>query len=388
VEIRVSHPATHLYFAPMARFLPLLLVLPLAGAFADTIKLKSGETVQGKVVKSDASSVTVEVQFSPTITDQRQIARADIAAIAFEAPDVVAFAKICDLQPPATALDSKPYQAMVDAQLKPFLKKFGYSAHAADVKAKIAEFQTDITRLDNGEVKVSGNWYDKAAATAEKYQIAAAALLAEMQAQIAAANFPGAMNAFDKLQRYQNSTAYAEAIVPARKALARLQQQLDFAIANIATIQAQRQAAIARTPEEQRADIQRAFDAEQARATALAAAAQKNGERFFTIFPFDEQGLKSMQQAAQQAATQLAAVNTGKLSAGAKLVQTASSELASNEVDAAESTLAELRTTWPEYEGLNRLQQWLRAEQAARKSAPDAAASATRAPAPGMAASQ
>jgi len=362
----------------MARFLPILLALPLAGAFADTIKLKSGETVQGKIVKSDSASVTVEVQFSPTITDERQIARTDIAGMSMDAPDEVAFAKIRDITEPATALDSKPYQALLDGQLKPFLKKFSYSPRATDVKAKIAEFEADVVRLNNGEVKVSGNWYDKAAATAEKYQIEAAAALAEMQAQIAAANFPGAMNAFDKLQRYQNSTSYADAIAPARKALARLQQQLDFAISNLAATKAQRQAAIDRTPAEQRADIQRAFDAEQARATVIAAAAQKNGERFFTMFAFDEQGLKSMQQAAQQLATQLQTVNTDKLTSGAKLVQTASNELASNEVAAAESTLTELRATWPEYEGLTRLEQWLKAEQAARKPTPDAAASATQ----------
>lgn len=371
----------------MARYLPLFLALPLAGAFADTIKLKSGETLEGKIVKSDTVTVTLEVQFSPTITDRRQIPRTNIAGIVFEAPDEVAYAKVRDVQAPATALDSKTYQAILDGQLKPFVKKFGYSARAADVKAKIAEFQADIARLDSGEVKVSGSWYDKTAATAEKYQIAAAALLAEMQAQIAAANFPYAMNAFTKLQRYQNSTAYAESIAPIRKALVRLQQQLDFAMSNLAATRAQRQAAIDRTAPEQRADIQRAFDAEQARATALAAAAQKNGERFFTIFPFDEQGLKSMQQAAQQLAAQLQTVNTAKLTSGTKLVQAASSELASNELEAAATTLAQLRATWPEYEGLRRLEQWLKAEQMARKSAPDAAATAEHA-APGMAAAQ
>jgi hypothetical protein len=371
----------------MARFLPILLALPLAGAFADTIKLKSGETIQGKILKSDSTSITMEVQFSPTITDQRQIARTDIAGIAFDAPDEMAYAKIRDVAAPATALTSAPYKELLDSKLTPFLKKFGYSQRAADVKAKVAEFQADIARLDNGEVKVAGSWYDKTAAAAEKYQLQAAAALDAMQADIAAANFPGAMNNFGKLQRFQNSAAYAEAIEPARKALARLQQQLDFALANLNATRAQRQTVIDRTPAEQRADIQRAFDAEQARATALAAAAQKNGDRFFTIFPFDEQGLKSMQQAAQQLAAQLKTVNTDKLTSGAKLVQMASSELASNELDAAATTLAQLRTTWPEYEGLNRLEQWLKAEQAARKSTPDAAASATQA-ARGMATAQ
>jgi hypothetical protein len=372
----------------MARFLPILLVLPLTTALADTIKLKSGQTLEGKIVKSDATTVTVELKFSPTITDQQSIARADIAAISVQSADEAAYAKLREIQPPATALDSSGYQALIDGQLNPFLKKFAYSPRVADVKAKIAELQADITRLENGEVKVAGTWYDKTAAAAEKYQIEAAAALDVMKAQIAAANFPGALNEFDKLQRYQNSTAYAEAIAPARKAIARLQQQLDFALANLPATQAQRQAAIDRTPPEQRADIQRAFDAERARATAAAAAAQKNNQRFFAIYAFDEQGLKSMQQAAQQLATQLQTVNTTKLTSGAKLVQTACAELASNEPAAAESTLTQLRATWPEYEGLHRLEQWLKAEQDARKSSPDSTASATRAPAPGMAAAQ
>jgi hypothetical protein len=380
-----------LYFAAMARFLPILLLLPLAGvALADTIKLKSGEVLQGKVLKSSGASITVEVQFSPTITDRRTIARADIAGISLDAPDEAAYAKIQNVVAPDTALDSSAYKALIADTLEPFLKKYGYSARAADVKAKIEEFQADIARLDNGEVKVAGTWYDQTAAKAEKYQIAAAALLSAMRAQLDASNFPGAMNEFEQLQRkYPNSTAYAASIAPARKALVRLSQQIDFAIATLPQTKAQRQTAIDRTPAEQRADIQRAFDAEQARATAQAAAAQKQGLRFFTIFAFDEQGLKSMQQSARQLSTQLQSVNVTKLTSGAKLVQTANNELAANEIAAAETTLAELRSTWPEYEGLHRLEQWLKTEQAARKSSSDAdAAGPAPAAAPGMAAAQ
>jgi len=324
--------------------------------------------------------VTIETQFSPTITDQRTIARADIALLSVVSEDEAAFARIRDLKTPATALDASASTDILDNQLRPFLKKFPTSARVADVKAIIKSFEADIERLRKGEKKVGGKWYDADTFAAEKYQLEAAIIFEAMQRDLAAKNYSAAMNDFDQLQRsYVGSAAYAEAVSQAGKALKLLDQQLNFAIANLPQTLARRQAAIDQTPIEQRPPIQAAIDAENARATEIAAAAQQANQPFFAILPYDEKGLQAMREASTQVAQQLATVDAKKLANAARLVRQANEELAHNQLAAAQTTISELTAQWPEYEGLSRLQQRLTSAQTANDASSKAEAEGLKA---------
>jgi hypothetical protein len=357
------------------RLLLILLAAPLSASLADSVKLKSGELIEGKVISTDATSVTIETQFSPTITDQRTIARTDIALLSVASDDEAAFAKLRDLQPPATALDTQACTDILDKQLRPFLAKFPTSTRVTDVKAIIKSFEADIARLQDGEKKVGGAWYSPEAYEAEKYQLDAEILFEAMQRDFAAKNYAAAMNDYDQLQRsYAGSAAYASAVPLAGKALKMLDQQLTFAIANLPQTLARRQAAIDRTPVEQRQPIQAAVDAENARAAALAAAAQQSNQHFFAILPYDEKGLHAMQESSAQIAQQLAAVDEQKLAKAAVLIKQVNEELAHNQLAAAQTTLSELGAAWPEYEGLSRLQQRLSTSQSANESSSKAEA--------------
>jgi len=183
----------------LRRLFLILLATPLAVSHADSVKLKSGEVIEGKVISSDATSVTIETQFSPTITDERTVARADIALLSVASDDEAAFTKIRDLKTPATALDARACTDILDNQLRPFLKKFPTSTRIADVKAMIKSFEADIDRLRNGEKKIAGEWYDADAYAAEKYQLEATVIFEAMQRDIAAKNYSAAMNDFGDL---------------------------------------------------------------------------------------------------------------------------------------------------------------------------------------------
>jgi hypothetical protein len=225
-----------------------------------------------------------------------------------------------------------------------------------------------LVKLKAGDIKVSGIWYDKASFEAEKYQIEGATLLEAMKQQLAAKNFAAAINSYDLMQRtYQNSVAYAEAVPLALKALTSLEQQLNFEIGNLPQTKAQRQATIDRTPIESRQPVQQAIDAENAQAEATAQLAQKNSQKFFTIYAFDEKGLKTMQEAARQMEPEIRATDAEKLSRNAQLARQANNELATFQLAAAETTIEQLKTAWPEYEALGRLQQRLLASKATEK---------------------
>lgn len=352
------------------RISALCLLLPVTAAFADTVKLRSGEIVEGRILQNDANGITMEVQFSPTIKDERRIDRKDIVGSAVTSDDEAAFAAIRDLQTPDTALDPKAYADFIARNLRPFLQQYPTSTRATDVKLRVQAVEADIARIKAGDKKVGGIWYTPEAYVVEKYQFDAGTILAAIKQQFAEKNYVAAMNYFVRLQTsFPNSLAYAESLPLAPKVLAKLDQQLLFTIGNLPQTKAQRQAAVDRTPPEQRAPIQAAIDAENARADAVAQAAQRGNQKFFPILPYDEKGLLAMQQSAKQLGAQLEAIDQTKFSRGAGLVRQATKELDQNELDAAQTTLAELAETWREYEGLARLQQRLTAARAAAEKA-------------------
>lgn len=340
------------------RPLALLLLLPLAPLAADAIKLKSGEVVEGRILRNDDAGVLVEVQFSPTITEQRLIPKKDIDLSVVASPDEAAYAEIARLKLPETATEVAPYDQTLTGKLRPFLKDHPKSERVADVKTLIATYEAERKRILAGNVKVAGVWYDASAYAAEKYQIDAERAWLAMQADIAAKNYPAALNAFDGLRRnFPNSAAYAESVAPARDALAKFETQLRFAASNLPQVLAQRQAAIDRTPAERRPAVEQAIAAENARADAILEAARQANRSFVPVLPYDEKGIKAMQESAANLSRDLALVDEKKLTAGARLIRLAQKEIARNELDAAATTLAKLQTTWPEYEGLSRLQE-------------------------------
>jgi len=358
-----------------SRLLTLLLCLPLGIATADTVKLKSGEVIIGHITSTDKESLTVEVQYSPTISDIRTLPRADVAYFAVDAGDEAAFAKIRDLKTPDTAIGPKSSQQLLDEQLLPFLKKYPSSPRVPDVELKIRDLRADISRLKAGDVKVAGVWYDKDDFAAEKYQIEAAAVLDAMRTNYDAKDLPATMNSFVLLRRsYPNSLAYVEGLQLAPQALARLQQRLNLEITNLPETKALRQAAIDRTPVEERQPIKQAIAIENARAAATAALAQKKQQPFYTIFSFDEKGLKAMQAAAAQIEKELAAVDVKSLEQGARLVRRAAEEADSHHLAAAQTTLAQLKETWSAYEGLPRIERRIANAVEADKASAEAAA--------------
>lgn len=335
---------------------------------ADTVKLKSGETVEGKVVETTATEIVVEVQFSPTIVDKQRIPRADIAAIEKQSRDEEAYVAIEAIEIPDTATDAAALQTVLDKELKPFLRRYPTSARAADVKAKVAEFEADIERLNAGDVKVAGQWFDKETFAKEKYQVEAEKLLIQMKKSLAAGDAVDAVNTFEVLQRsYPQSVAYAEGLPVGLDAIDKFSQQLSFAVGNLPQKQAERRQTIERTPPQQRAAIEAAMKAEEDKVAAIAAATQKSGKRFYTIVPFDEKGMKLMQTNLKNLRTQMGNVNPAEFAEKAKIARRANRELADGDVEAAETSVNQLKEIWPNYEGLARLQQKIKSASEAQE---------------------
>jgi predicted SnoaL-like aldol condensation-catalyzing enzyme len=347
--------------------LAFLLVLPQATLVADTVELKSGEIIQGKIVETGPDFIKIQVQISPSITDDRLLSRAELKGFAVDSGDEAAFEKIRDIATPGTVLKPEKCETLIDEKLQPFLEKFPKSPRAVDVKKQIDVISRDIDRLRAGEVRVAGTWIAPAAFATEKYQIEAAALLDRLREQVDAGDYVAAMNLVDQLRRYPESTAWMESMPLTEKATTRLVQQLNLMIQDLPETVARRQAAIDRTPPEQRQPIVQAVAAENAVAVAAAATAQKNQQRFYTLYRFDEKGLKAMRDSALQIDKEICAINRKAIAKKILLVERANHLLNDYQLDAAQTTLTQLREIWPRYEGLPRLEQRFKTGDDARK---------------------
>lgn len=361
------------------RLLPALLTLPATLALADTIKLKSGETLEGRIVQFDPTGLTIEVQYSPTIVEQRFIPKADIASSSVASSDEAAYAAIAKITPPETAMEVSAYDVILTEKLRPFLKQYPASPRAADVKALIARFEAERKRLAAGDIKVAGVWYDPAAYAEAKYQIDAARILLALQAQMQAKNYPAVLNSFEALKRlYPGSLAYAGAVPLVVEALPKFDQQLTFTLRNLPATLAQRQATIDRTPVEQRAPVAQAIANENARAEAAQKAAERAQQRFFPLLAYDSKGLATMQTSARDLAKQLAAIDAAKLTAAAALVRQTQAALDRGDTAAATTSLERLKVAWPQYEGLRRLELRLKTAEATPSPSPDPAVGAEK----------
>src|SRR5581483_5043345 len=84
----------------MRKFLLLFLfVASFYEAAADTVTLKTGDKLNGKITSETDSQVTMRVQVSATISDERTINKDEIASIEKEQPDELAFQDLRNLKP-------------------------------------------------------------------------------------------------------------------------------------------------------------------------------------------------------------------------------------------------------------------------------------------------
>ena len=87
----------------------ILLLLSIATLTADTIKLKDGTVLEGKVIKETPDSIDFEYNFTKSIKETKTIKRSDIKVIDKEEADEIALEEIKKLLPTASLLSTDDY---------------------------------------------------------------------------------------------------------------------------------------------------------------------------------------------------------------------------------------------------------------------------------------
>src|SRR5260370_40266444 len=82
----------------------LALTMFVTGAFADTVTLKSGEHLEGKITKETDKDITLEVKESAGVIDERGASKGEIEKIGKISPDVAALEAMAHSQPRQSSL--------------------------------------------------------------------------------------------------------------------------------------------------------------------------------------------------------------------------------------------------------------------------------------------
>jgi hypothetical protein len=182
-------------------------------AMADTFILKDGTTVEGKILRQDATSYFVEVNITKSIKDERAILKADVTKIQREQPDLVAFEQLAKLVPAPDLLTADEYGQRIRAVEK-FLTDHRGSDKTKDARAMLATLKAEANEVIAGGIKMNGRVVPPAEYRANAYDTDARIQEARIRALIKDARHLQALRAFSDFSRDFRNTSSHAAILP------------------------------------------------------------------------------------------------------------------------------------------------------------------------------
>lgn len=371
--------------SPMSSFRPavssaLTLAMLMTSGWADTIVLKSGERIEGRVVSETDKQLTLEVQVSAGITDERKVAKADVDKVEKQSPELEAYKEIVGLQPGANSLAEADYEPRI-AALQGFLGHFPSGTKTADVKTALSGFEADLKRVKKGDVKLDGQWYSKDEIQRDKVQIGGRMAFGYMKSQAAAGDILGALNTFAALEKtYPGTAVMPDAVELARQLVASLKTAVDRAIPEQKVRKAEYDKGLKDAGPDDQKSIAAAYKLEQDKAEAEMKAAEKAG-RWAPFNRNSEKCLTSLQAMADKEKIRLAALSPDQMRQSVQLAKSARLKAATGDLEPAANGLKESLKLWP----ANELAQRTEKEMADAKSKKPTQAAPTPTPTPAKA---
>lgn len=354
----------------------LSLIFLAAAASADTITLKTGERIEARIASETAAEMTLELQVSAGIKDERVVKKADIVKIDRVSPDETAYRAIMNLQPGKNSLLPAQYDAVLTA-LQTFATEYPESTHLAAVQRTVAAFQADKKRVDAGEFKFGGIWLSKAEALRQRVQIGGQQAYNAMKSSNAAGDPIGALNAFATLEKnFGGSRVLPDAVELARQILPALQPVTERAIENQKIKEDERLLGVKNAAPLDRPDLIAASQREQAQAAAALAAATAAGQ-WPPFAAHSEKCLKAILAKIPVEAARLEKIPVGPMRESIQLAEQAQTEFTEKDLAAATETLKEAAKLWPANELVTRLTAQITAAKNPPKATPAAATPAT-----------
>ncbi len=318
------------------------LALPLLSGYGDTITLKDGSKLEGKITLEAADFIKIELARSGSIKETKLVKRADIATIAKTKPDVLALAKIKGSLPTPSLMSSSSYQALIQTGPEDFLKAYPNSLHKAEVQKILEELNAEKAKVDRGSIKLNGVWISAERRQNFKTLTASRIRLYSMKQKAAQRNHTAAMRDFQFIEdQFVGTPAYPEAVQVAIALLPTYGQLLTRQLKDAEFLNNKREADIKLLPPESQARTQAAYKKEQDRFKALAEQEKKTGVKWRSVNRRNKDSIAPMIDTVRQELTELKKIDTAKLAAEAKLLVQVDELIYENKLKDAQENLVE-----------------------------------------------
>ena len=180
---------------------------------ADTIKLKDGTTLEGKILEESPSTIKIEYNVNKSIKDIKSINRSEIKEIEKVSEDEIALNAIKSLLPTDDLLSVDDYNKILGDKPAKFLAQYPSSKHKDSVQKIIAEIEKEKAITESGGIKLNGKWVTGIEAAKDEYNHQAQVLAVKIIRANKKNNYSLALDHFDELQmNYAYSLAYNEII--------------------------------------------------------------------------------------------------------------------------------------------------------------------------------
>ncbi len=351
---------------------PALLLFSCLLVRADVVELRSGERVEGTITSVTAVSVIIDVPVSEKIRDERIIPRAEVVRLERKMPDDVAYAAIAALKIPETLSDPAPLEAMMQAEVRPFLNRFAYSRHISNVRALQRQILAEQQRLAAGEVKIEGEWIPAEAFEKNRSALTGRLLLAQMNAAMGSRDPASAMNAYDRLLREAPASESVPAAgLLARRALDSMVEALPLRAANLRREQQQREEGLKLAREDQRAVVEKALEQERQAAAQILVAAREKNQRWIPN-PGDPGLVDEQLKLAREESAKVSALPLQAMQDAVQAAAAAREALGRGDLAVAETQAGQAAKLWPQLETLRPLSEDIAKAKASAEASPAA----------------
>jgi hypothetical protein len=363
---------------PRFSILALLSVTFATSLFADTVTLKNGTKIEGKITSETDTQVTIETR-SGGIIDEKTLKREDVQSVSKLTPDEVAYASLRTIKLGANSLPTAAQYDSYITSLKSFITQHPQSKYKAEIEKLAADFEAEQKRVTGGEVKLDGKWLSAIEVQRERYQINGTVAANYMKEQSARGDAAGAMNTYELLEaQYPGSRGYIDAVEMAKRIVPALKQQADARLARLPAEIAEREKAVAGAAGLNKIELQGELDREKQTNEAALALAKRQGLKWPPFIPRNEESMKTISTLAEEASSRLASVEVAKARQSIQLSNEARAALDKKDVTVAEQKAVAAKEAW----SANELATRLEVEIANAKAAATAKAETTEEPAP------
>jgi hypothetical protein len=314
---------------------------PAAEKPVDTLTLKSGEVLKGKIVsEEDADPVTIQYEAAKGILDERSVPAAEVASVQRASAAQLEFQELAGILPARDLMTLADYDALLNGKLEPFLKKHAADRLARDAKTIADTLREERARVERGDIKLGGEWIEAAAYQKEKFWIDGSIALARMAEAAAARNWSDALQQFEQIEKtYPGTSIHAQGAAGALKVLATYQAVLQEANRNLPALEERRKQGLANLVGEERARAEAAWQRERDTQRARIEEATKAGSKWPGVDPMVADDLKKTLDAIDKEIKRIGELDTAAFEANEKLLREIDAALADGRIEGAQELI-------------------------------------------------